>query len=48
MRELTRDEMLEILCAPESIDEPEESDFDEYGGEEEEIFVQNWIEKEMN
>jgi hypothetical protein len=48
MRELTREEILEILCAPEPIDEPEESDFDEYDGEEEECFVQNWIESELN
>ena len=47
MRELTREEILEILCAPESIDEPEESDFDEYDDEGEEMFVNDWIEKEM-
>jgi hypothetical protein len=40
--------MLEILCAPEAIDEPEESDFDEYDDAEEEKFVENWIEREMN
>jgi hypothetical protein len=48
MRELTREEMLEILCAPEPIDEPEESDFDEYDDETEEMFVNDWIEKELN
>jgi hypothetical protein len=48
MRELTREEMLEILCAPEAIDEPEESDFDKYDDAEEEKFVENWIEREMN
>ncbi|MDR1510941.1 MAG: hypothetical protein LBS53_15055 [Synergistaceae bacterium] len=48
MRELTREEMLEILCAPDSIDEPEESDFVDIDELEEEKFVQNWIEKELN
>jgi hypothetical protein len=48
MRELTRDELLQILCAPEPIDKPEESDFDEYDGEGEEMFVNDWIEKELN
>jgi hypothetical protein len=48
MRELTREEMMEILCAPESIDEPEESDFVETDEPEEEKFVKNWIEKELN
>jgi hypothetical protein len=50
MRELTREEMLEIMCAPGITDEPEgpdfveESDIDERA---EEIFVKNWIEREM-
>jgi hypothetical protein len=48
MRELTREEMLEILCAPEPIDEPEESDFVESDETAEEIFVQDWIRKETN
>jgi hypothetical protein len=48
MRELTQEEMLEILCAPESIDEPEESDLVESDETEEERFVQNWIESELN
>jgi hypothetical protein len=48
MRELTREEMLEILCAPEPIDEPAESDFDEYDDETEGMFVNDWIEKELN
>jgi hypothetical protein len=48
MRELTREETLEILCAPEPIDEPEESDFEEYDGETEETFVNDWLEKELN
>ncbi|MDR2780592.1 MAG: hypothetical protein LBB28_05660 [Synergistaceae bacterium] len=48
MRELTLGEILEIVCAPEPIDEPEESDFVETDELEEEKFVQNWIEREMN
>jgi hypothetical protein len=48
MRELTREETLEILCAPEPIDEPEESDFVDIDESEEEKFIQNWIEKELN
>jgi hypothetical protein len=47
MRELTRDETLEIMCAPARTDEPEESDFVESDELEEEKFVQNWIEMEM-
>jgi hypothetical protein len=50
-KKLTQEEMLEILCAPEATDEPEESDFvesDEKAEEAEEIFVNNWIEKELN
>ncbi|MDR0616350.1 MAG: hypothetical protein LBG29_06030 [Synergistaceae bacterium] len=45
---LTREEMLEILCAPVPADEPEESDFVESDELEEEKFVQNWIERELN
>jgi hypothetical protein len=50
MRELTNEEMLEILCAPKSIDEPEEMDFydEDYDEAEEEMFVEDWIEEEMN
>jgi hypothetical protein len=48
MQERTREEILRILCAPESIDEPEESDFEEYDTVEEEMFVENWIKKELN
>jgi hypothetical protein len=48
MRELTQDETLDIMCAPEITDEPEESDFVEIDELEEEKFVQNWIEKETN
>ena len=48
MRELTREETLEILCAPEPIDEPEGSDFEEIDELEEEKFVTDWIERELN
>jgi hypothetical protein len=48
MRELTREEMLEIMCAPGTTDEPEGSDFEETGELEEEKFVENWIERELN
>jgi hypothetical protein len=50
-KKLTQEEMLEILCAPETVDEPEESDFVAQSGPEEraeETFVENWIEKELN
>ena len=51
MRELTQAEMLEILCAPATTDEPEESDFIEESESDEkadERFVENWIERELN
>jgi hypothetical protein len=48
MRKLTREETLEILCAPEPTDEPEESDFVETDEPEEEKFVKDWIERELN
>jgi hypothetical protein len=48
MRELTNEEILEMLCAPGITDEPEESDFVDIDEPEEEKFVQNWIEKELN
>ncbi|MDR0764300.1 MAG: hypothetical protein LBE65_01750 [Synergistaceae bacterium] len=48
IKKLTREEMLEMLCAPETTDEPEESDFVEADESEEERFVENWIEKELN
>jgi hypothetical protein len=48
MRKVTREEMLKILCAPEITDEPEESDFVETDESEEEHFVRNWIERELN
>jgi hypothetical protein len=47
MRELTREEILEILCAPGRTDEPEESDFDECDEAAEDTFVENWIRKEL-
>jgi hypothetical protein len=48
MKELTRDEILHIVCAPAITDDPEVSDFvygDEVG---EEFFVKNLIAKELN
>ena len=51
MRELTREEILEILCAPARTDEPEGPDFveeSEMDEKAEEIFVKDWIEGEMN
>jgi hypothetical protein len=48
MRELTREETLEIMCAPKITDEPEESDFEETDELEEDNFVKNWITREMN
>ena len=47
MHQLTQEEMLKILCAPESIDEPESLDFEDGDDAEEEMFVKNWIEREM-
>jgi hypothetical protein len=51
MRELTQEEILEIVCAPAITDEPEESDFftcidDDGIGEEN--FVKNLIAKELD
>jgi hypothetical protein len=51
MRELTQEEILDILCAPEWTDEPDESDFiaeSELEEKAEEIFIKNWIAKELN
>ena len=51
MKELTREEILEIVCAPAITDEPEESDFidsDEIDEMSEEKFVKNLITKELN
>jgi hypothetical protein len=44
---LTREEILDILCAPVPADEPEESDFVESDEIEEEKFVEDWITREM-
>jgi hypothetical protein len=48
IKELTQDEMLEILCVPATTDEPEESDFEAVDDAAEEMFVKSWIEREMN
>jgi hypothetical protein len=48
---LTTEEMLEILCAPRRTDEPKESDFipeSETDKKAEEIFIENWLEMELN
>ena len=45
MRELTQNEILEIVCAPEITDEPEESDFIDSDEIDEENFVKNLITK---
>ena len=48
---LTREETLDILCAPVPADEPEESDFigeSDPDEKAEETFVENWIERELN
>jgi hypothetical protein len=47
IKKMTREEILEILCAPGTADEPEESDFVESDDEAEQMFVENWIKKEM-
>ena len=48
MKELTQEEILEIVCAPAITDEPDESDlvYSSELGEEE--FVENLIAKELN
>jgi hypothetical protein len=48
VRELTRDEILEILCAPAITDVPDESDFVYSDENAEEDFVKNWITRELN
>jgi hypothetical protein len=51
IKKLTREEILEILCAPGITDEPEESDFvasDETDEAIEEMFVKQQITKEVN
>ena len=44
---LTREEILDILCAPVPADEPEESDFIESDETAEVKFVEEWITREM-
>lgn len=46
MSELTREEILEIMCAPMTTDEPDESDFVESDEKAEEAFVRDWMWKE--
>ena len=48
MRELTREEILEIMCAPATTDEPEESDFVDGDESGEENFVESSVAKEFN
>ena len=50
MKELTREHkrILEIVCAPATIDEPEESDFIASDEASEESFVKDLITKELN
>ena len=48
MKELTQEEILEIVCAPAITDEPDESDFVEGDDIGEEKFVENLIAKELN
>jgi len=51
IKKLTREEILEILCAPGITDDPEESDFvasDETDEAIEEMFVKKQIVKELN
>ena len=45
MTAMTQDEILEIVCAPEITDQPEESDFIASDEGDEENFVKNWITK---
>jgi len=47
MKELTRDEILEIVCAPAITDEPEGSDLVYSNDFDEEDFVNNLITKEL-
>jgi hypothetical protein len=49
MRQLKREEIMDLLCAMESIDELEEMDFydEDYDEAAEEKFVDEWLEKEM-
>jgi len=47
MRGLTQEEILEMLCAPEAVDEPEESDFIDSDELYEEAFVRSLIAREI-
>ena len=47
MRGLTQEEILEITCAPEAVDEPEESDFIDIDELYEEAFVRSFIAREI-
>ena len=48
MKELTQEEILEIVCAPSITDEPEESDFVYSDELDEANFVKYLITKELN
>jgi hypothetical protein len=48
VNKLTQEEILEILCAPATTDEPEETDFEAVDDTAEEEFIKNWIERELN
>jgi len=48
VKELTQAEILEIVCAPATNDEPEESDFILSDEANEESFVKDLITKELN
>lgn len=48
MSELTREEILEVMCAPTTTDEPDESDFIASDEKAEEAFVRDWMRKELN
>jgi hypothetical protein len=47
MKELTREEALELMCAPAHTDEPEESDFTDGGETVDEWFIAQYR-KELN
>ena len=48
MKQLTRDEILVIVCAPAITDEPEEADFIDNDEIDEEEYVKNLITKDLN
>jgi hypothetical protein len=47
MKSLTQDEMLELLCAPEPLDEPDESDFADAEAMDA-VSIRHLLVKEMN